>query len=410
MPAHDAAAEFTAHSPPAAPPRREIPALWPALLAAPMAAGANSPVLILPDIARSFATTTLTAGWFVTAFAWALAVGTPLMAGLLRRRGLRTTLRVSALLLAAGTVAVALAPWMALALPGRAAQAFGGAGLVASAMSLARTVRRMGVIAMGFGVFAAVGPLLGSLIADTLSWRVSLMLSVPALLALPAALRAAPPAPPAPTTPFDARGAALLATLASFLVLTPRYPLPAAIAAAAGGALLALHVRARPDGFLPAALLRTPAFALCALLACALSTSYFTLLFGLPGQLAARTDWSTAAIGAGQLVALLAGSLCSWLLAATAGRMGGARVVALLIGLGLLARLTADLTPWVPLLLPAFALSALATTAGNATLASYAAGVAPEAQRPTAIGLFHLCYQLGGAFGPALAALSTLPR
>ncbi|MFD0345882.1 hypothetical protein ACFQ0M_06930 [Kitasatospora aburaviensis] len=32
----------------------------------------------------------------------------------------------------------------------------------------------------------------------------------------------------------------------------------------------------------------------------------------------------------------------------------------------------------------------------------------PAAQRPTAIGLFNLCYQLGGAFGPAIAALITL--
>ncbi|OQD57871.1 hypothetical protein BM536_000185 [Streptomyces phaeoluteigriseus] len=53
-------------------------------------------------------------------------------------------------------------------------------------------------------------------------------------------------------------------------------------------------------------------------------------------------------------------------------------------------------------------LAVLATSAGQATLAVYAAQTAPAAQRPTAIGLFNLCYQLGGAFGPAIAALITL--
>ncbi|HET6856603.1 MAG TPA: MFS transporter, partial [Streptomyces sp.] len=95
----------------------QVPALWLALLATPIAAGANSPVLILPDMAGSFGVEPAAATWFVTTFAWAMAVGTPLMASLLRRRGLRTTLHLSTGLILAGTLLVALAPWMALALP-----------------------------------------------------------------------------------------------------------------------------------------------------------------------------------------------------------------------------------------------------------------------------------------------------
>ncbi|MEK9519601.1 hypothetical protein MIU24_09345 [Streptomyces venezuelae] len=187
----------------------------------------------------------------VTVFAWAMAVGTPLMAGLLRRRGLGTTLRLSAVLVAAGTAVVAVAPWLPLAMTGRAAQAVGGAGLVTAAMSLAGSVRRMGVITAGFGTLGAVGPLLGSTLAAAASWRVSL------------------------------------------------------------------------------------------------------------------------AVGA-------------------------------------LAPLTAALTPWAPLLLPVATLAVLATSAGQAVLAVYATRAASADQRPTAIGLFSLAYQLGGAFGPAIAALITL--
>ncbi|MEU2503484.1 MFS transporter [Streptomyces sp. NPDC007863] len=392
-------------APPSEP--RPIAALWLALLATPLAAGANSPVLILDDIAGSFGAPTATATWLVTVFAWAIAVGTPLMAGLLRRRGLRAVLRLSATLVVAGTVVVA-APWLPLAMTGRAAQAVGGAGLVTAAMSLAGTVRRMGVITAGFGVLGAVGPLLGSVLADAVSWRLSLAVGAVALLALPAVARRADLDPPREGTPFDGRGAALLVLLATSLVLLPRFPLPAATAALAVGVLLALHIRARPSGFVPLSLLRTRTFLLSTLLACAFATSYFTLLFAVPQLLRDRTDWSASAIGVGQLGALLAGSVLSLTLAVVARRLGHTRVLAVLLTAGALAPLLALLTPWPALLLPVATLAVFTTSAGQATLAVLAVQSAPAPQRPTALGLFNLGYQLGGAFGPAIAALTVL--
>ncbi|MFC7447995.1 MFS transporter [Rhodococcus daqingensis] len=389
-------------------PARQIPALWLALLATPLAASANSPVLILPEMADSFGVRTATATWLVTVFAWAMAVGTPLMAALLRRRGPRLTLGVCAALIVAGTALVAVAPWLPLAMAGRAAQAVGGAGLATVAMTLAGSARRMGVITAGFGILGATGPLLGSLIADVASWRAALAISLVALLAIPAVVRHQPAFAPAPSAPFDAQGAALLVLTATALVLIPRYPAPAVAAALVIGALLAAHIRRRPDGFVPAALLRSPAFTLSVTLVCALATSYFALLFTIPQLLRDRTDWSSSIIGAGQLVALLIGSVLSLLLATAAARIGRARVLAALIGVGTLALLTACLAPWAPLLLLAATLAVFATTAGQATLSVYATGAAPESQRPTAIGLFNLCYQLGGAFGPAIAALIAL--
>ncbi|MFI8423417.1 MFS transporter [Streptomyces sp. NPDC085479] len=393
---------------PPGPEPRPVPVLWLALLASPVAAAANSPVLILGDIADTFGVRTATATWLVTAFAWAVAVGTPLMAGLLRRRGLRATLKLSATLIVAGTAVVSVAPWLPLAMTGRAAQAAGGAGLVTAAMTLAGTVRRMGVITAGFGMLGAVGPLLGSAIADTASWRFSLAVGAVALLALPVVARRADLPPPPRSTPFDARGAALLVLLATSLVLLPRFPLPAAIAALVVGVPLALHVRARPAGFVPQALLRSRTFVLSTLLACAFSTSYFTLLFTVPQLLRDRTDWSTATIGTGQLVALLAGSALAMAMAVAATRLGRPRVLAVLLTTGVLAPLAASLTPWPSLLLPVAALAVFTTSAGQATLAVIAAQSAPAPQRPTAIGLFNLGYQLGGAFGPAIAALVVL--
>ncbi|MFH8253628.1 MFS transporter [Streptomyces roseolus] len=387
---------------------RTVPAVWLALLATPLAASANSPVLILDDMARSFGVRTATATWLVTAFAWAVAVGTPLTAALLRRRGLRATLRLSAVLIVTGTAVVATAPWLPLAMTGRVAQALGGAGLVTVAMSLAGTVRRMGVISAGFGTLGAVGPLLGAALADTASWRVSLAVGTVALLALPVVARRADLPLPPQSTPFDGRGAALLVLLATALVLIPRHPFPAITASLSAAALLALHIRSRPTGFVPLSLLRTRTFVLSTLLACAFATSYFTLLFTVPQLLHDHTDWSTSTIGTGQLAALLAGSALSMALAVAATRLGHPRVLAVLLTTGTLAPLTALLTPWPPLLLLVATLAVFTTSAGQATLAVLAGRAVPTAQRPTAIGLFNLGYQLGGAFGPALAALIVL--
>ncbi|QEV17827.1 MFS transporter [Streptomyces alboniger] len=389
-------------------PARHVPALWLALLATPVAASANSPVLILPDMAGSLGVRTATATWLVTVFAWAMAVGTPLMAALLRRRGLGSTLKLSAALIVTGTAVLAAAPWLPLAMAGRAAQAAGGAGLVTAAMSLAGSVRRMGVITAGFGTFGAVGPLLGSAIAGTASWRMSLAVGALALLALPAVVRRADLSAPRRGTPFDGRGAALLVLMATALVLIPRYPLPTVAAALAMAVPLALHIRAHPTGFVPASLLRTRAFVLCAALACTLATSYFTLLFTVPQLLGERTGWSAATIGTGQLAALLTGSALSMALAAASARMTRRRVLTILLTVGAIAPLTAALTPWAPLLLLVATLAVLATSAGQATLMVYATKGTPDAQRPTAIGLFNLCYQLGGAFGPAIAAVVAL--
>lgn len=378
--------------------------------------GAGTPTLGVP---------TETAARLVAAFAWAMAVSVPLMAGLMRRRGLTPVLRLSGALLLGGTLLVAASPWLPAALLGRAAQAAGGAGLVAAAMSLAGSARRMGVISAGFGMLGAAGPLLGAQLSHAVSWRLSLSVSLLSLLALPAVGRhAAVTAPPtAPRSRFDARGAALLTVLATALVLLPHAPAAAlgsasaavvAVAVAAlavvavAVALLALHVRRRPDGFVPAALVRSPLFLGSALLALALSTSYFTLLFAVPRLLADRAGWDVTAAGAGQLVALLTGSALSWLLAAASACLGRTAVRAVLVTLGALAALLAVFASWGPLLLVATLGGVFGATGANAVLSMQAASSVPAPQRPTAIGLFSLCYQLGGAFGPAIATALVL--
>ncbi|MFD0392213.1 MFS transporter [Streptomyces nogalater] len=181
------------------PSARQVPVLWLALLASPVAAG-NAAVLILGDLGRSLGIPTATASWLVTVFALALAIATPLFATLLRRRGTRTALWLAATCVTTGTVLVAVSPWLPLLLAGRAVQAAGGAGLTAIAMNLAGTARRMGVISAGTGILGAVGPLLGERLTGTVSWRAALSLLAVTLLAVPAVSRHTRPAPPPPGT------------------------------------------------------------------------------------------------------------------------------------------------------------------------------------------------------------------
>lgn len=389
----------------AAPGRAGVSAVALGLLATPTALSANAATTTLPDIARDIGVSVSTTTWLATVFGLALAVNTPLAAALLRRRGLRAVVLTSAVLVAVGTLVVALSESMPGLLAGRAAQALGGSGFVTTAINLAGTPRRMSVITAGSGMFGALGPLSGSLIADHLSWHVALSLSAVALLAVPYVVLRAPALRQEESRPFDGTGAALLVALVCSLVLLARFPVPATAGALVLGAALTLWVRREPEGFLPSAVLRSPVFLSAAGVVCALSTGYFALLYTVPRLLETTAGWDSVGIGVGSLVALLIGSTVSWLMATRIHRMPRTAVLAVLLTLGVLAPVTATVAAAPALLLAAAGVAVFVGTAGQGTLALVAGGAVPERQRTTALGLFTLCYQLGGAFGPAIAAL-----
>ncbi|WNM29066.1 MFS transporter [Streptomyces sp. Li-HN-5-11] len=376
------------------------------LLATPTALSANATTMTLPGTARDIGVSVSTATWIATVFGLAVAVSTPLTAALLRHRGVRAAVLTSAALVAVGTVAVAVSESMPGLLVGRAAQALGGSGLVTTAINLAGTPRRMGVVTAGSGMCGALGPLAGSLLSDHASWHVALSLSALALLAVPyVALRTPAPVPEEARASFDAVGAALTVALICALVFLARFPVAALTCAVVLGIALAAWIRREPDGFVPSALLRSPAFLTASGVVCALSTAYFALLYTVPRLLEDNAGWGPSGIGVGSLVALLVGSMASWVMAASAHRMRRSAVLTALLTLGVLAPITAAVAEAPVLLLAAAGVAVFVAASGQATLSVVAADGVPEPQRPTALGLFTLCYQLGGAFGPAIAAL-----
>ncbi|MGW6459472.1 MFS transporter [Streptomyces sp. NPDC055078] len=379
------------------------PVLVLALLATPSSLSANTATTVIPEVAQSLSVSTADATWIGTAFGWGAVLGAPLTAALIGARGHRAAIASNAALVLLGTLLAALAPTLPVLLAGRAAQAAGGGGLATIALALAGTAARTGTVTAGVGLVGAFGPLAGSALSEA-TWRLPMCLSLPALLAIPSVLRHTRDLPaPGHKARTDGPGIALVTAVVSALVLLPRFPQYALIAAAVAGLLLAAHIRRRPDGFVPRPVLGSRTFRAAAVAACALSTSYFTLLYTVPRQL--ELHWSATHVGTATLIALAGGSTASLLFTRRAARLSPAITATVLGTAGTLAAALPLTLSWPVAHTASIAIAIFAATAAMAWCTVRATQAAPAPHRGATLALTALSYQLGGAFGPALATL-----
>lgn len=381
---------------------------WLALLAGPLSYGIAAPALILNDVARATGADEQAAAAGVTAFGWGIALGTPLLAVLLSRRGVRAVLTVSAALLGAGTLLLVLVPSVPALVAGAAVQALGSAGLSVTAMKLADSARQMGVVTASLAVVGATGPLTGALVADISSWQAALALPLLALLAVPAARRGTTSPEAAPAS-FDPLGMVLLSMLVTAAVLVPHRPLVTGPATVALLLALVTWIRFRPDGFLPAAVARNGRFLAACASAFALGVVNFALLYAAPDLLREHAGWDGARSGIVLLAPYLVGGFCSGFLVAASVRVPHRVAAAALLGTGAATPLLAAVTSAVPLLLAAMTLGSLAAATGQGVLALRATGVVPASHKAEALGLFNLAYLLSVAFGPVIAVTFSHP-
>jgi EmrB/QacA subfamily drug resistance transporter len=224
----------------------------------------------LPTIAADLGRVTQVS-WLVTVYVVCATAATPLWGKLSDRLGRKGLLQLSLALFIGASALCGLAQSLTELVVVRGVQGVGAGGLMTLAMTAVGDLveprergRYQGYISMVFAGATVLGPLVGGVLVDAISWRVLFYVNVPLGVAAFAALaRTLPsPAPGTPRAPLDLAGAALLTAATTTFMLGCLLGGVAWFAAAAV-ALIALLTRSRgaADPIVPMAMLRTRAVA-----------------------------------------------------------------------------------------------------------------------------------------------------
>ena len=152
-----------------------------------MLADASVVILALPAIYREYNAQVADVAWVVTAFNLSIALAAVPAARLATRRPAGQVCAGGLVLFAAASAACALAPSLAFLIGARAVQGVGGAAAVCAALellpALAGSERRAVRVWAASGVAgAALGPAVGGLLTQLISWQSIFVAQVPLAL------------------------------------------------------------------------------------------------------------------------------------------------------------------------------------------------------------------------------------
>ena len=152
--------------------------------------------VVLPDIANDLSVDTGQLSWLMTGFLLIYGIAIPFYGRLADRYGARPLFLLGVGVFSVGALLSALAPNFEFLLVARIIQAIGGAAVPGLGMTLASRAYGpesrgtvLGVIAATIGLGAAIGPLLGGALSESLGWQSLFFINTAAAVTIPIGLK-----------------------------------------------------------------------------------------------------------------------------------------------------------------------------------------------------------------------------